>query len=110
MMDIRIIRMFNEAKLECELNILDKQMEETLFMNDIYMFHIDEEYKDKLRDMKLIEEVRHRMTNLLVIIDKINDIEEHAIANNNHDLMWKCENRKAKLRNQMELLRSKYDL
>lgn len=105
--------MFNLIKtagLEYKLNNIDKEMEYTMRMNVEYMEYIDKKYEDKLRDLELVHEVRRRMTNLLVIINKVNEIEEKAIAINNHDLMWSCESRKAKMINQMEILRDKYEL
>lgn len=105
-----IFNLIKTAGLEYKLNDIDKEMEYTMLMNDVYMEYIDKKYEDKLRDLELVHEVRRRMTNLLVIINKVNEIEEKAIAMNNHDLMWSCESRKAKMINQMEILRDKYEL
>lgn len=103
-------KMIIDASLECNLRKLKTDAEIEIFMNEVYMEKIDREYKDKLRDLELIEEVRRRMTKLLVLINNINDIEQLAIAQNNSVMMWKCEGQQAKLRNQMSIMRSKYDL
>ena len=104
-----IFNLMETVGLEHKLHNIDKEMETELFMNNVYMEYIDEKYKDKLRDLELVEEVRRRMTKLLVIINKVTDVERQALAMNNHDLMWSCEMRKAKMISQMELLRDKYD-
>lgn len=104
-----IFKLMETVGLEYKLNNIDKEIKTTMLMNDVYIDYIDKKYEDKLRDLELVDEVRHRMTNLLVLINKVNEIEEKAIAINNHDLMWSCESRKAKMINQMEILRDKYD-
>jgi hypothetical protein len=98
------------AGLEYKLNKMDVDIEAEMFMNDAFIKFVDKKYENKLRDMELITEVRRRMTNLLRLINKVNEIEERAIAINNHDLLWSCEMRKARMINQMEILRDKYDL
>lgn len=105
-----IMNMIETAGLEYKLQKLDDDIEIELFMNNAYMEYIDKKYEDKLRDLEMVAEVRRRMTRLLVLINKVNDIEQHAIKINNHDLMWSCEGRKARMINQMEVLRDKYDL
>lgn len=105
-----IMNMIESTGLEYKLGKLDVDIEVELFLNNAYMDYIDKKYEDKLRDLEMIAEVRIRMTKLLILINKVNDIEQQAIKINNHDLMWSCEGRKARMTNQMELLRDKYDL
>lgn len=104
-----IKRAIELGKLAIALRDLDDGINLELHKNELYMGYIDIAYEDKLRDLQLVEEVRHRMTNLLRLIDKVCTIEQKAIAYNDHDLMWDCELRKAKMINQMEVLRAKYD-
>lgn len=102
--------LIKSAGLEYKLNKMDIDIETEIFMNERFIKFVDKKYEDKLRDIELITEVRRRMTNLLRLINKVNEIEERAIAINNHDLLWSCEMRKARMINQMEILRDKYDL
>lgn len=104
-----VLNMIETTGLEYKLHKLDVDIEVELFLNNAYMEYIDKKYEDKLRDLEMVAEVRRRMTQLLVLINKVNDIEQHAIKLNNHDLMWSCEGRKALMVNQMELLRNKYE-
>lgn len=104
-----VLNMIETTGLEYKLHKLDVDIEVELFLNNAYMEYIDKKYEDKLRDLEMVAEVRRRMTNLLKLIDKVNNIEQQAIKINNHDLMWNCEGRKARMINQMELLRDKYD-
>lgn len=106
----KIMSMINEAKFECELNKIEKEAKDVMFMNDVYMFHVDKEYEDRLRDMELITNVRQRMLELTLLITKVKDIEAEAIADNQMSIMWKCENLIAKMMGQMQLMRNKYDL
>lgn len=104
-----IKRAIELGKLAITLRDLDNDIDLELHKNELYMGYIDVMYDDKLRDLQLVEEVRHRMANLLRLIDKVCTIEQKAIAYNDFDLMWDCELRKGKMVSQMEVLRDKYE-
>lgn len=111
MMNNDMMRAIELGNLEAELLGLDRDIEARLYKNELYMGWIELKYEgDKLLDLDVVEEVRHRMTELLKLINKVCDIEMKAIAYNDHDLMYKCGLQKAKMVSQMELLRNKYDL
>ena len=96
--------------LEMELKKVEKRMEIEMISNDVYMEFIDKKYEDKLRDLELVENIRRRMTTLCVLITSLKDIEHQAIVIKDMELYWKCENKIARMMNQMEIMRSKYDL
>ena len=91
--------------LEMELNKVEKRMEIEMMSNDVYMEFIDKKYEDKLRDLELVENIRRRMTTLCVLITSLKDIEHQAIVIKDMELYWKCENKIARMMNQMELLK-----
>ena len=105
-----INNLMKSVELEMAMNKINQRMETDLLLNEAYMEYIDKKYRDKLRDLELVENVRRRMTNLMVLITQLKDIEHQAIVIKDMELYWKCEQRIAKMINQMEILRSKYDL
>ena len=105
-----INNLMKSVELEMVMNKINQRMETDLLLNEAYMEYIDKKYRDKLRDLELVENVRRRMTNLMVLITQLKDIEHQAIVIKDMELYWKCEQRIAKMINQMEILRSKYDL
>ena len=64
-----IKRAIELGKLAITLRDLDNDIDLELHKNELYMGYIDVMYDDKLRDLQLVEEVRHRMANLLRLID-----------------------------------------
>lgn len=105
-----INNLMKAVELEYNMNKITQRMETDLLLNEAYMEYIDKKYEDKLGDLELVENVRRRMTNLMVLITQLKDIEHQAIVIKDMELYWKCEQRIAKMINQMEILRSKYDL
>ncbi len=105
-----IENLMKSVGLEHEMNKVEKRMEIEMALNSAWMKFIDKKYEDKLRDLELVENVRRRMTTLCVLITELKDIEHQAIVIKDMELYWKCENRIAKMIDQMEILRSKYDL
>ena len=97
------------VELEYNLKKISQRIETTLVLNEVYMDFIDKKYEGKLRDLELVEKVRGKMTDLLVMITAVKDIEHQAIVIKDLELMWKCEAKIGKMINQMELLRDKYD-
>lgn len=105
-----INNLMKSVELEHNMNKVSQRMENELLLNEAYMEFIDKKYENKLRDLQLVENVRRRMTNLTILITELKDIEHQAIVIKDMELYWKCEQRIAKMMNQMEILRSKYDL
>jgi hypothetical protein len=97
------------VELEMELKKVSQRIETTLAINEAWMEFTDKEYKNKLRDLKLLEKARSKMTDLLVLATAVKDIEHQAIVIKDMDLYWKCSAKEAKIINQMELIRNKYD-
>ena len=97
------------VELECELKKLNQRVDITITLNEAYMEFIDKKYEDKLRDLSLVENIRHRMTELTILATAVKDIEHQAIVIKDMELYWKCLAKEAKIINQMELIRSKYD-
>lgn len=102
--------LMKSVELEHNMNKVSQRMENELLLNEVYMEFIDKKYENKLRDLQLVENIRRRMLNLTILITELKDIEHQAIVIQDMELYWKCEQRIAKMINQMELLRSKYDL
>lgn len=103
-------KLMKAVELEMTINKVSQRMETELLLNETYMEYIDKKYEDKLRDLELVENVRRRMTDLMLLITELKDVEHQAISIKDMEIYWKCENRIAKMMNQMEILRSKYDL
>jgi hypothetical protein len=102
--------LMKSVELEYNMNKITQRMNNELILNEAYMEFIDKKYENKLRDLQLVENVRRRMVNLTILITQLKDIEHQAIVIKDMELYWKCEQRIAKMINQMEILRSKYDL
>lgn len=105
-----IENMMESIRIDYELNKVIDNMEKLMHKNELYMAYLYVTYDDKLRTIELIKDVREKMDNLKILIDIINELEAKAIQIKELDTMWRCESNKAKLINQMEELRSKFDL
>jgi GTPase Era involved in 16S rRNA processing len=95
-------------QLECELLSLGKEIENFMYETDLYMENIDMKYKNRLRDMEMVNSVKEKEQEIVTIINKINVIELKAVPLNDRELMAKCECKKAKLINLMIHMQSKY--
>ena len=100
----QLIKEMNEMKID----LVDIDTVKLLDRIDIYTTIVDEKYKDKLRDKQLIDAIESYNDELTKLINRINDIEVHAIKNKQEDLMFICEGRKAALINLMIYLQEKY--
>lgn len=100
----QLIKEMNEMKID----LVDIDTVKLLDRIDIYTTIVDEKYKDKLRDKQLIDAIESYNDELTKLINRINDIEVHAIKNKQEDLMFICESRKATLINLMIYLQEKY--
>ena len=97
------------VELEMELKKVSQRIETTLVLNEAWMDFIDKQYEDKLRDLELVKKAQDKMTDLLILATAVKDIEHQAIVIKDMELYWKCSAKEAKIINQMELIRSKYD-
>lgn len=105
-----IMKLLQESHLELKLDKILKDVETEMVTNEIFMDYVDFTYEDTLRDLDLIKQVRDKMLTLTQLCTAVSDIEQEAIVNKSMDLMWRCESIKARMMNQMTLLREKYDL
>ena len=95
-------------QLECELMSIGKEIENFMYTMELYMEIIDMKYKNRLRDMEMVNSVKEKEQEMVTIINKINVIELKAVPLNDRELMMKCECKKAKLINLMMHMQSKY--
>lgn len=109
MMNNDMNNIMKAVDLEMQLTQISQRIEITLLVNEAWMEFTDKEYKNKLRDLELLKKARSKMTDLVILITELKDIEQQAIDIKDMDLYWKCENKKAKMINQMVLIRDKYD-
>jgi GTPase involved in cell partitioning and DNA repair len=93
---------------EYQLELIDRDTVTLLEKIDIYTTIVDAEYKDRLRDKKLIDSIKAYNNDIKNLIDRINSIEVDSIKNKNEQLMFTCESRKATLLNLMIYLQNKY--
>ena len=100
----QLIKEMNEMKVE----LIDVDTIKLLDKIDIYTSVVDEQYKDKLRDMQLINAIKEYNNEITNLINKINDVESEAIKYKQENLMFTCEGRKAQLVNIMIYLQEKY--
>lgn len=109
MMNNDMNNIMKAVELEMELKQISQSVDTRILLNDAYMEYVDKAYENKLRDLELVENIRRKMTDLVILITKLKDIEHQAIVIKDMELYWKCENKITKMINQMELMRSKYD-
>ena len=108
MLNNAIVNQINCIGLNQDLGFLKEIVKENLDRLDVEMILIDHYYKDKLRDLELIEKLNNVTTRLLALVKCINTIETKAIEYKDTELMFKCENLKAKLINAMTYIENKY--
>lgn len=109
MMNNDMNNIMKAVELEMQLAQLSQRIEITLLVNEAWMEFTDKEYKNKLRDLKLLKKARSKMTDLVLLSTALKDIEHQAIVIKDMNLYWKCSAKEAKIINQMELIRDKYD-
>ena len=96
------------AQLECELLSLGKEIENFIYKTELYMEIIDMKYKNRLRDKELIDETTIMMNKLLVMVNRVKDLEFQAIKNDDLEVYWKCEQRIAHIVETIGYIRNKY--
>ena len=99
----------NRIDLERSLNPIIKNVNVILNNAYAYMANFDisnkEEYK---KDEVLVSEMHMEMAKLLSYVNKLNDIAMKAMAINDKDIYFKCEDNKARIVDVMEHLRNLY--
>jgi hypothetical protein len=96
------------VEIEMNLKHIDNEIKELMNKIDIQLTFIDIKYKDRLRDKELIDETTIMMDKLLVMANRVKDLEFQAIKNDDLEVYWKCEQRIAHVVETMEYIRNKY--
>ena len=96
------------VELEIQLRNMDKDIQTLLTNIELSLIVINVNYKDKLRDEKLIRKMESIMSELLVRANILKDIEHQAIKINDMEIYWKTEQKIAKIIETMEYIRTTY--
>ena len=96
------------VELEMQLRNMDKDIQALLTSIELSLIVVDVNYKDKLRDEKLIRKIESIMSELLMRANILKDIEHQAIKINDMEIYWKAEQKIAKLIETMEYIRTTY--
>ena len=96
------------VEIEINLKQMDKEIKDLMNKIDVQLTFIDIKYEDKLRDEDLIQETTVMMDKLLVMANRVKDLEFEAIKINDYELYWKCEQKIAKVIETMEYIRTTY--
>ena len=107
MKDYLVRELLNEMN-EDKLELID--LDSMILTKKIatYTALVDVKYENKLRDAELINAIESYNDKLTNLINRINDVEVHAIKNKQEELMFICESKKASLINLMMYLQNKY--
>ena len=108
MLNNNIINQINESGINVEITIMKEKVMKTISNIEVELKLVDFAYKDKLRDLQLIAALEKRMNELLVLVNRVNDIELEAIGYKNTEAMFRCESLKAKAICLMEHIRINY--
>lgn len=102
---------FRSVELENYLKQVDVLIDQAMISNNNFISITDAilEIQNRARNLDDAEAMRKRSDKLVKLIKVMDNIEQEAIKIKDYDLMWKCESRKAKMINQMQLLHNKYD-
>jgi len=104
MLSNRIINQINGIGLKMELDKLESNVNTTLEVIELQVL-IAERFNDT---KKLSDKLQSKLTELLKLINEINEIEEKGYAYNERELVFRCEELKSKVANTMEFIRGKY--
>ena len=108
MLNNNIINQINEVGINVEITIMKEKVMNTIKNIETELILVDYAYQDKLRDLELIAALEKRTNELLLLVNRINEIEIEAIGYKNTEGMFRCEGLKAKAINLMEHIRIKY--
>ena len=103
-----MMNIMKSVELEIQLRNMDKDIQSLLSSIELTIIVTDVNYKDKLRDEKLLRKMESIMSDLLIRVNKLKDIEHQAIKINDMEIYWKAEQKIAKLIEVMEYIRTTY--
>lgn len=103
-----MMNIMKSVELEMQLRNMDKDIQSLLSSIELTIIVTDVNYKDKLRDEKLLRKMESIMSDLLTRVNKLKDIEHQAIKINDMEIYWKAEQKIAKLIEVMEYIRTTY--
>ena len=106
-----MMNIMKAVELENYYNQVNDEIEWAMFVNEHFIKTTDArlEKEQSARTLDDAKAMRRKCDKLVKLINKLNDIEKDAIGIKEHDLMWKCEAKKAKMIMQMQLMQDKYD-
>ena len=96
------------VEIEMNLKCVDNEIKDLMNKIDVQLTFIDIKYKNRLGDKELLDETTIMMNKLLVIANRLKDLEFQAIKNDDLEVYWKCEQRLAHVVETMEYIRNKY--
>ena len=103
-MNKRIENQINAIGLKMELEELEKNIVNAVAKLNVELSIFNLLYNDEKLKNVLIE----KQSDLLKLINHVNDIENKAYAFNEHKMVYKCEELKIDVRDIMEIIRNKY--
>lgn len=98
------------VEIEMNLKCVDNEIKDLMNKIDVQLTFIDIKYKNRLRDKELLDETTILMNKLLVVANRLKDLEFQSIKNDDLEVYWKCEQRIAHVVETMEYIRNKYML
>lgn len=98
------------VEIEMNLKQIDNEIKDLMNKIDVQLTFIDIKYKNRLRDKELLDETTIMMNKLLVVANRLKDLEFQSIKNDDLEVYWKCEQRLAHVVETMEYIRNKYML
>ena len=96
------------AKLEMELKVILPEINDMLIRIEAYATCVAIICDTKVTDEEFVAEMQMKQSDLLRLVNKVNDIAMKAMAENNHSLYFRCEDIKLEVRNTMEVVRNLY--
>lgn len=96
------------VEIEMNLKQIDNEIKDLMNKIDVQLTFIDIKYKNRLRDKELLDETTIMMNKLLVVANRLKDLEFQSIKNDDLEVYWKCEQRLAHVVETMEYIRNKY--
>ena len=98
------------VEIEMNLKQIDNEIKDLMNKIDVQLTFIDIKYKNRLIDKELLDETTIMMNKLLVVANRLKDLEFQSIKNDDLEVYWKCEQRIAHVVETMEYIRNKYML
>ncbi len=96
------------AKLEMELKVILPEINDMLIRIEAYATCVAIICDTKVTDEEFVAEMQMKQSDLLRLVNKLNDIAMRAMAINDRNIVFTCETEKAKVVNVMETVRNLY--